>query len=220
MMRQLITTALLLLPLAAHADCRDRLEELDEARGKVQLQSQDEMQYRTLRAAADVAAKREQEDTCGALTESMDEVLEQAREAAAEAATKRRLQQAPKFSELPEVVRASELIEAAVRNGDNQQLGRIVDVAIDPSGGTIAYLAMEHGGFLGIGESLIPIPIAAARWTKDQVVVVDLPREALKKAPSFDEDDWPTPADAKWQAEVREFFNTGRQERPVGKPQR
>lgn len=219
MMRQLITTAaLLLLPLAAHADCRDRLEELDDARGKVQLQSQDEMQYRTLRAAADVAAKREQEETCTALTESMDELLEQARKAAAETAAKQRLQQAPKFSELPEVVRASQLIDAAVRNGENQQLGRIVDVAIDPSGRTIAYLAMEHGGFLGIGESLIPIPISAARWTKDQVVVVDITREALKQAPSFDEDNWPSPSDAKWQAKVREFFNTARQQRPAAKP--
>lgn len=218
MMRRLIITAGLLLPLTAHADCRDRLGELDDARGKVQLQSQDEMQYRTLRAAADVAAKREQEETCAALTESMDELLEQARQAAAEAAAKRRLQQAPKFSQLPEVVRASQLMEAVVRNGDNQQLGRIVDVAIDPSGRTIAYLAMEHGGFLGIGESLIPIPISAARWTKDQVVVVDLTREALKQAPSFDEDDWPAPSDEKWQAEVRQFFNTGRQSRPAAKP--
>jgi sporulation protein YlmC with PRC-barrel domain len=63
--------------------------------------------------------------------------------------------------------RASTLIGANVINEENRTVGEINDLMVDTAGGaTIAVLSV--GGFLGMGERYIAIPISDLRWNNDR----------------------------------------------------
>ncbi|MBA2350795.1 MAG: hypothetical protein ACR2FI_07025 [Burkholderiales bacterium] len=57
----------------------------------------------------------------------------------------------------------------------------------------VAYAVMAHGGFLGLGEKLIPIPWNRLRRTADgEVFVIDVDEKTLDKIAGFDKDNWPS----------------------------
>ena len=48
------------------------------------------------------------------------------------------------------LVRASEMMNKAVYNNEDEQVGSIYDVVLDTNSGKIKYVALSTGGFLGI----------------------------------------------------------------------
>lgn len=59
------------------------------------------------------------------------------------------------------------VIGADIRTPQDQELGEIEDVVLDPARQTIAYVLASRGGFLGLGGELVPFagPIFAPRQT-------------------------------------------------------
>jgi hypothetical protein len=87
---------------------------------------------------------------------------------------------------------ASSIVGDKVHNGEQEHLGRIIDIMIDIVSGKIEYFVIEFGGFLGIGIKYFAIPFGLLQVDADKkMFLFDQKREKLEKAPGFDIDHWP-----------------------------
>ena len=86
----------------------------------------------------------------------------------------------------------STIIGDKVYNHLNEDLGKIKDIMLNLHDGTIEYLVIEFGGFLGMGEKLFAVPFKALSVdTKRQAFILGQTHDVLKNAPGFDKDHWP-----------------------------
>ncbi len=83
---------------------------------------------------------------------------------------------------------ASALLAATVYDAADQKLGSVKDLII-ADGGSIAAVVMGVGGFLGVGEKIVAVPIGSLTQTADAdghvKLVLHVTRDALRAAPSF-----------------------------------
>jgi sporulation protein YlmC with PRC-barrel domain len=82
--------------------------------------------------------------------------------------------------------RASTVIGANILNEENRTVGEVHDLMVDMAGGaTIAVLSV--GGFLGIGERYIAIPVSDLRWNTERGrwMLPGATVESLKARPAF-----------------------------------
>ena len=103
---------------------------------------------------------------------------------------------------------ASSITGDKVKNHTGDHLGKIEDLMIDLATGKVAYAVLSFGGFLNMGNKLFAVPLESLKVnTKDHSFTLNESKERLEKAPGFDKDNWPDFADAKWQKEVRGYYN-------------
>ncbi len=108
----------------------------------------------------------------------------------------------------PQVIKPSELVGRNVTNAAGEKLGEIEDVMIDPVSGRIAYVVLEHGGFLGIGDDLFAVPWRAMTFVPgdEETVLLDIPEEKLENAPRFSRED-ETPLERReWVTSVHTYY--------------
>ncbi|MGN7292147.1 PRC-barrel domain-containing protein [Rhizobium sp. SAFR-030] len=84
---------------------------------------------------------------------------------------------------------ANDYIGKAIYNGENNSIGDVNDIIIEQNGG-IAAVVVGVGGFLGIGEKNVALPmskVTMSRDTENQDVRLTTTEtaEALKSAPEF-----------------------------------
>ena len=97
-----------------------------------------------------------------------------------------------------QVVRASDLMGVAVYNNNNKDLGKIENLAVDPSSGKIRYAVLEFGGFLGMGDKYFAVPWSALKLVstgatsehtiKEDHYVLNISEQDLKNAPDSTEE--------------------------------
>lgn len=105
--------------------------------------------------------------------------------------------------------RTSVLSDMDVRNPQGDELGNIDDLVVDLESNQIRYIALSVGGFLGIGDKLVAVPIEAMKLVHDgeeTYFVLDADKKSLEEAPGFNEDNWPDVADPRWSEEVDKRF--------------
>ena len=114
---------------------------------------------------------------------------------------------------------ATALINDRVRNSAGEDLGRIEDVALDPETGSVQYAILSFGGWLGMGNKLFPVPWSSLRVSPSRdYVLIDLDKDTLRRAPSFERDAWPNWADPVWQRNIYDYYGRSRPvlvERPI-----
>ncbi|MBN8956886.1 MAG: PRC-barrel domain-containing protein [Rhizobiales bacterium] len=83
---------------------------------------------------------------------------------------------------------AQGLLGKEVRSAANEDMGRVVDVIVDRSGGVRAAI-IDFGGFLGVGSRKIAVDWSvlnfAAIADKRSVVMLALTRDQVKAAPEY-----------------------------------
>jgi len=80
---------------------------------------------------------------------------------------------------------------------------------IDMASGQVAYAVLSFGGFLGMGDKLFAVPWKALNLdSKNQRFTLSVAKDALKNAPGFDKDHWPSMADSTWAGSVHKFYGT------------
>lgn len=86
-------------------------------------------------------------------------------------------------------VLATSFIGSAVYTASNENVGDINDLIFDDKG-TIQAVIVGVGGFLGMGEKDVALPLDKIAVTKDEnnavKLTVQASREDLEKAPAFD----------------------------------
>ncbi len=82
-----------------------------------------------------------------------------------------------------------------------EEIGRVDDLFVDESGQP-EYIGVKMG-FLGMKSTLIPMDLVRAN-DKRELLEVAAPKEAIKNAPSFDDDETVSP---EHEAEIRRYYN-------------
>ena len=107
----------------------------------------------------------------------------------------------------PKVVSASTLAGYRVRSTENDDLGTIEEIMIDPATGQLAYAVLSFGGALGLGDKLYVIPWNLLRLNpEDRVLVLGCDSAWLRDAPAFQQDDWPDFGDERWEREIDDYY--------------
>ena len=81
--------------------------------------------------------------------------------------------------------RASKLIGSKVYTGDTS-IGQIEDVLVTLDRATVTGVILSVGGFLGIGDKLVAVPVNQIRVGPEARFVTNLTKEQLANAPAFD----------------------------------
>ncbi len=99
------------------------------------------------------------------------------------------------------LTRANQLMGADVKNQKGEKLGTVNDVVLDSQHSKISYLAISHGGFLGIGDKLFAVPMEAFKTQQkdgDLVLILDAEKQQFEQAEGFSQDSWPQQGDQRW----------------------
>ncbi|QDU26161.1 PRC-barrel domain protein [Anatilimnocola aggregata] len=105
--------------------------------------------------------------------------------------------------------RGSKLMGLAVKNRDNEDLGKIEDLVIDERG-HVRYAAVSYGGFLGFNNKLFAVPWKALTLKHDTSnnywVELNVSKKYIESAEGFDKEKWPTFADPEVNAKIDAFY--------------
>lgn len=93
--------------------------------------------------------------------------------------------------------RASDLMNATVRNTAGERLGDIDELAIDPDSNRVVYGVLRRGGFLGMGESRYAIPVGDLTPPQNGRMMLGLDESHFENIAGFDNNNWPTQAEPK-----------------------
>ena len=81
--------------------------------------------------------------------------------------------------------RASKLIGSKVYKGDTS-IGSIEDVLVNLDDARVSAVILSVGGFLGMGDKLVAIPVSQLKVGSEAKFATDLTKEQLAQAPAFD----------------------------------
>ena len=102
--------------------------------------------------------------------------------------------------------RVSDILKTAVENFQKEKLGTIQDLMIGVDG-HLKYAILSHGGFLGIGDVLIPIPVDALITGREKgTAVLDIDKQTLERALNFESKTWPDFTAAEWEEKIDRYF--------------
>lgn len=75
-----------------------------------------------------------------------------------------------------------------VKDKDGVGIGKVVDLLVDDRENKVRFLLVEHGGFLGFGETKSLIPVDAVTGFTEDEVFTNQSRERVASAPGYDPD--------------------------------
>src|SRR5665213_4602089 len=93
--------------------------------------------------------------------------------------------------QLKDTAKASDIIGMTVKNNQDEKLGKVENLAVDVESGRIVQVIISSGGFLGMGETLTPVPPGALHHDVGQKVFhLDASTEKFNAAPKCDTVKW------------------------------
>jgi len=110
--------------------------------------------------------------------------------------------------EATQTLRTSNMIGMLVRSPRGEDLGKVEDLMFDVRSRRIDYAILSHGGFLGLGDKLFPVPWREMNLRFDATenyFVVDATPQFLQRLPSFDRESV-LDQHAGWQELVESLF--------------
>lgn len=201
--------------------CRQDLQQLnqqvEQARQQEGWQPSSEWRqdYRQLHDAAMVFAERGDEEACSMMVSQMQSLFQERQQAMTEeerqqqqTEEEQQLANATPVAERQGLMRSNTIVGADVRNMQNEELGTIESLVMDPQEGNIAYVLLAHGGFLGMGEEWIPVRWSDLRVTQDgDIFVLNVSEDALEQAPTIEEGAFDPEAGEDWRTQIDSFWS-------------
>jgi len=93
--------------------------------------------------------------------------------------------------QLKDTAKASDIIGMTVKNYQHEKLGKVENLAVDVESGRIVQVIISSGGFLGMGETLTPVPPGALHHDMgEKVLHLDASMEKFNAAPKCDTAKW------------------------------
>jgi hypothetical protein len=95
--------------------------------------------------------------------------------------------------ETADLISSEKVDGTAVYNRQEERLGTIRNFMVGKRDGTVQYAVLRYGGLFGLGDRFYPLPWDVLTYDTEQGgYVVDLDKEKLKNAPSYEADNEPT----------------------------
>ena len=173
-------------------------------------------QMQALRDAAGVYALGGDEQGCQMVLASMRQIYEEhdslvgieADDPEARTAWRRaHLARATPVAGMDRLMRADVVIGADLRTPDDETLGEIEDVVLDPQRQTIAYVLVSRGGFLGMGEDLVAVRWSDLRATDDhEIYVLDASPDEFAAAPKVERTTFGESAGEAWRNGLDQYW--------------
>jgi sporulation protein YlmC with PRC-barrel domain/surface antigen len=90
------------------------------------------------------------------------------------------------------IQKGSKVIGTAVKNQQNEKLGKVEDLVVDMAAGRVVSVIVSSGGFVGFGDELSAIPPMAFHFNSNRdALQLDVSKDALASAPHFKSSQWP-----------------------------
>lgn len=106
---------------------------------------------------------------------------------------------------------AASIVGDSVENQEGDDLGKIDNLMINLSTGTVEYAVLEYGSFLGIGGKLFAIPFSELHLDAErELFVLNRDKEYLKNSPGFDKAHWPDTNDHVYFNDVNTYWGSPR----------
>lgn len=107
--------------------------------------------------------------------------------------------------------RSSDVLGLDVKNAQNENLGEIHDIVVNPENGEIEYAVLSFGGFMGMGDKLFALPWGVFepvhKADGDQkYMLLSVDKERLKSSPGFPKDNWPDMTSPEWAKSIHDFY--------------
>lgn len=110
---------------------------------------------------------------------------------------------------ITQIVNTDDVIGVEVRNPQGAKLGKVEAIMLDKIQGTVAYVVLSYGGFLGMGDKLFAMPWSIFSYnTMNDCFTINLSEEKLKQSPGFDKDDWPDMSSPAWGSTIHQYYGT------------
>lgn len=108
--------------------------------------------------------------------------------------------------ETTDLISSEKVDGTKVYSTDGEKIGSIDHLMIGKRSGRVEFAVMSFGGFLGMGESYHPVPWDALDYdTERGGYVVNIDKERLKEAPSYQEGSLP-PFDRQYGETVYSYY--------------
>jgi sporulation protein YlmC with PRC-barrel domain len=105
------------------------------------------------------------------------------------------------------LLRSSTLFGYRVKSPQREDLGKIEEIMIDMEAKRIAYAIVSFGGFLSLGDKWVPVPWEALTFMPDErLLVLQIEKEKLQKAPNFEKTTLPELANRQWGAVIHAYY--------------
>jgi sporulation protein YlmC with PRC-barrel domain len=92
----------------------------------------------------------------------------------------------------PSMITATTVIGEHVKGSDGRDLGKIEEVAMDLTTGTVSYFVLSVGGFFGFSDKFYAIPLGSLTFKPaEKVFYLPMDKKRLKQMKDFDKHDWP-----------------------------
>ena len=106
-------------------------------------------------------------------------------------------------SDLPRDPNAKALLDGDVYDRDGEKIGTVKDLYIDTEEEDVRFLEVGAGGFLGIGEKHIMVPMEVVSDTSGGGVTIEQSREKVEGSPELDTKGVP---EDDYQQEVYDYY--------------
>lgn len=118
-------------------------------------------------------------------------------------------QQGPRANTPVRRLTATSIIGDSVENREGEKLGEVNNIMLNIDDGSIEYIVLEFGSFLGMGGKLFAIPFNEMYLdTRKKVFVIDRSKEYLKSIPGFDPNHWPETNDHRYYEDVNDYWRS------------
>jgi sporulation protein YlmC with PRC-barrel domain len=102
-------------------------------------------------------------------------------------------------------LRFSQIRHAKIKSSTGQDLGKLDDLVVDAKTGKIQCAVIGQGGFLGIGESLVPVPWQTVSSTTQKEITLNVDAQKFQSAPKLAKD-YSNLSDPNFMAQVDQYF--------------
>ncbi len=99
----------------------------------------------------------------------------------------------------------SDLLDRNFSNADSTVNGEVEDLLLDFSSGRVLFATLEYGGFLDIGDTELPVPLAAFQLGAENNLILNFDEARLEALPDLGQD-WPDLTDPGWDDDIVEFW--------------
>lgn len=111
----------------------------------------------------------------------------------------------------PYLMTSGDIVGSYVSNRKAENLGKIEDIVIDLQTSRIQYAILGFDELWGLAGKLFAVPWDALGLPNPDMATptffLDIDRDLLKTAPSFDPDNWPDMTDPAWQNQLAQFYH-------------